>query len=152
MPPTTIEEVDERYAQEVANINQRLDRSEQFQLEMTGRMAAIDTNLRWIKGIGAFIGAAIVAFAGSLLYMRNKAGHVEEAVATLQGETKRLAEAVSSGQGETKRLAEAVSSGQGETKRLAEAVSVLQGQTKSQENQLAKVLSALERIEARTAK
>ncbi len=138
MPPTTIKEVDERYAQEVANVNQRLDRSEQFQLEMTGRMAAIDTNLRWIKGIGAFIGAAIVAFAGSLLYMSNKAGHVEEAVATLQGETKRLAEAVSSGQGETKRL--------------AEAVSALQGQTKSQENQLAKVLSALERIEARTAK
>jgi cell division protein FtsL len=102
--------VDERYAQEVANINQKLDDAEEFQLETTGRMAAIDTKLRWIKGIGAFIGAAIVAFACSLLYMSNKAGHVEEAVSTLQG------------------------------------------QVKSQDNQLAKVLSALERIEARTAK
>jgi len=152
MPGTTIKEVDERYAQEVANINQRLDKSERFQLEMTGRIAAIDTNLRWIKGIGAFVGAAIVAFAGSLLYMSNKAGHVEEAVSTLQGETKRVVEAVSTLQGESKRIAEAVSTLQGETKRVAEAVSTVQGQTKFQESQIAKVLSIVERIEGRTVK
>jgi chromosome segregation ATPase len=158
MPPTTIKEVDERYAQEVASINQKLDKFDRFQLEMTARMAAIDTNLRWIKAIGAFVGAAILAFVGSVFYISNRAGHLEEAVSTLQSETKtlqgdakRIEGAVLALQGDSTRNAEAVSALQSGAKRLEQSLSALEANSKSQESQVAKMLSVLESIEKRMA-
>jgi hypothetical protein len=124
MAATTIKEVDERYALAVENINQRLEKSEKFQADTNSRLATIDANLLWIIRIGGFVGASILAVAASLLYMSNRAGHVEDAVSTLQGEAKRL----------------------------TEAVATLQIESKNQQRQTAKVLSIVENLERRSAK
>jgi predicted nuclease with TOPRIM domain len=149
MAGTTIKGVDERYAAAVESINQRL---EKLQTESNTRLAAIETNLVWIIRIGGFIGASILAVVASLLYMSNRAGHVEEAVATLQGESKRFTETAAGLQGETKRLTETAASLQGETKRLTEAVATLQTESKNQQGQIARVLSVVETLERRSAK
>ncbi len=87
---STVKEAEERFAEAIERIDKRLEKSEAFDRETNARLATIHTDLRWIKGVGAFVGMAIVGFLGSLLYLSNKAGHVEEAVATLQSNVKGL--------------------------------------------------------------
>ena len=114
----------------VDNINQRLERAERFQLDTTVRLAAIDNSLAWITKIGAFMGSALLAVIFFLFTLSKQSGHLEEAVSTLQGDTKKVQEAVSTLQG---------------------TVSVLQADSKRHEAQLTKALAILESIDKRTA-
>ena len=89
--PVRSRKLRQRFAEAIECIDKRLEKSEAFDRETNARLATINTDLRWIKGVGAFVSAAaIVGFLGSPLYLSNKAGHVEEAVVTLQSNVKGL--------------------------------------------------------------
>ena len=104
MPPTAVKELAERYALAIENVNQRLDRSEKFQDDVRHQLATISSDMRRIKGIGAFLGGAVLAWAGAVVSMSNRADHVEEAVSTLQHDVKTLQGDVKNFQGDVKTL------------------------------------------------
>jgi hypothetical protein len=112
----TVTEVDQRDAQAVEGIHKKL---ESFDV----KLGVIENDLRWINRIGAFVGMAIVAGVTSLFWLSNRAGHVEEAITTLQSEFKNQ----------------------------GEAVRAVQSEFKNQNAQFAKLVAALEAIEKRMA-
>jgi len=88
---TSSRDVEERLTRTIEGIIKKLETFDAFKFEVSRDLGSLNSRLNWIKAIGAFLGTAVIAGAGSLLYMSNRAGHVEEAVSILRAESKEKA-------------------------------------------------------------